>query len=123
MEKDETLTYEELTKRCRKLEDEVNNLCQLNSKLQEELDSYKAPKCEKAEPDYDELRVDNQKLQDKIEILENEILALNYSLGHLFHELRFSWLDNSTLEEDYNREHKRARRLFDEVERLKNKAK
>ena len=47
MKKDEAFTYEELNNLCRKLEDEVNDLTQLNNHLQTELDSYKESRGEK----------------------------------------------------------------------------
>lgn len=87
-------------------------------------DKLKTPsdteKLEAVKPDYEELRREVLSLNDKLSILIDENNALRWSLTAA-HEKMNGWKNRSDMwEEDYYEEHRRAEKLYDELERLKN---
>lgn len=105
--KDEALTYEELTALCRKQEEYIKELEAPSDTLS----------CEPAKPDYDELCRQVQSLSYKLELLKQENDALRYSLTRMYIQLEISQAREEIWEEDYYKEHKRAEKLFDEVDK------
>ena len=103
--KDEALTYEELTALCRKQEEYIK---ELEEKLKIPSDNLS---CEPAKPDYDELCRQVQRLNIKIIKLEQENNALRYSLTRVYIQLESSQAREEMWEEDYYR----ANKLLEEL--------
>jgi len=117
--KDEALTYEELTALCRKQEEYIKELeDKINSNI---LIPKGTEKTEVAKPSYDKLYRQTQRLNDKIFKLKQENSALRYSLTKMYIQLESSQAREEMREEDYYREYKRAEKLFDEVNKVNGK--
>lgn len=111
--KDEALTYEELTALCRKQEEYIK---ELEEKLKTPSDTEKV---QVAEPDYEELVRERGDLYHQLSVLTDENNALRWSLTAAHKEIT-AWKNRSeNWEENYYREHKRAERLYDKLEELK----
>ena len=111
MNKDPEMTKKELTALCRKQEEYIK---ELEDKIYGTLSD--SEKCvESAKPDYDELLRENQKLYDRIYQLVDEIEALKWSLIKSHNEM-ISWKEHCIhWEENYDKEHKRAEKLYEEL--------
>lgn len=105
------LTYEELTEKCRKQEEYIK-------KLEEKLKtSSDTEKLETTKPDYDELVRVNSDLYHQLSVLIDENNSLRWSLTMAYKEMT-AWKNRSeNWQENYYKEHKRANKLYDELER------
>lgn len=108
--KDEALTYEELTALCKKQEEHIK---ELEDKIYGTLSDTE--KVKTAEPDYEELIRENSDLYHQLSILTDENNALRWSLTTAHKEM-IAWKNRSeNWEENYYREHKRADKLYDKL--------
>lgn len=115
MSKDQELTKKELTALCNKQEEYIK---ELEEKLKTPSDTEKV---EEAKPDYDELCRQVQNLHYMLDEERNTNKALRWSLTMAYQEMT-DWKNHSDVwEEYYYREHKRAEKLYDELEELKRK--
>ena len=110
--KDEALTYEELTKLCRRQEAYIE---ELEEKLKKPSD---AGKLEVAKPSYEELIFINSQLSDENRELNETIVALQYSLRKLNNERLDIEAESRHYRERYEQENKRAYKLYCENEKL-----
>jgi transcriptional regulator with XRE-family HTH domain len=111
--KDQELTKKDLIALCRNQEQYIK---ELEEKLRTLSDTEKI---QVAEPDYDELWRMNQVLHNRIFQLEKEIEALRFSLTETHRELKRTQSREEIWEEDYYKEHKRAEKLFEDLNELK----
>lgn len=109
--KDEALTYEELTALCRKQEEYIK---ELEGKTPSETE-----KCEVRKPTYDELISHNMRLSDKNREQEETIQALLYSLQKINIERLVNEDESRHFKEMWGKEYERANKLYDEWEKLK----
>lgn len=110
--KDEQLTYEELTALCRKQEEyikELENKC-----------NDTRPTIDVAQPDYVELNNRNMRLSDENKELECIIRALLYSLKKTNNERLLNEEEAIQFKEALTKEYKRAEKLHEELEVIKN---
>lgn len=70
-------------------------------------------------PDYDELYRQNEKLKYEIFKLEEENKALRYSLTEMYVKLNCSQTRENEWKEDYHKEHNRAEKLYEKLEKQK----
>ena len=110
--KDEQLTYEELTELCRRQEAYIEEL----EKKLIVLDETKI--CEPAKPDYEELIFRNSQLSDENRELSETIQALLYSLKKVNVERLVNEDERRHFQERYTQENKRAYKLYCENEKL-----
>ena len=116
--KDEELTYEELTALNRKQEEYIK---ELEKKIDDMTPKavFSDDKIEIRKPDYDELEDNFGRLNSAYSLLMEQNEALLFSLGEMFQKNK-RLEDNVTYWKDqYRIEHKRADKLFDELEELK----
>lgn len=133
LKQDEALTYEELTRLCRRLENENNDLTQLTNHQNEEIEKLEAKieelsfgtladntdeKESESYPNYEELNNLYHRDLEEIDKLNNQVKALTYSLGKLYQVKETLENDVFYWKENYNREFNRAEKLFKENERL-----
>lgn len=110
MSDERELTREELVAICNKQREQIK---ELEKKLKTPSDTEKL---QVAEPDYEELR----RQVDDLNYMINENDALRWSLTTAYKEMN-DWKNRSDLwEENYYKEHERAEKLFDELERKNN---
>ena len=103
--KDEQLTYEELTALCRKHEEYIK---ELEEKFKAPIDTEKS---ELSKPSYEEL----SRQIDNLNVLIEENNALRWSLT-TSHKEMCDWKNRSDMwQENYYKEHKRAEKLYDEL--------
>lgn len=102
--KDEQLTYEELTALCKKQEEYIN-----------ELEGQTKASLEVPKPDLDELIANNNRLYDKIRELEEVIRALLYALRKTNVERLVNDDESRHFQEMYAKEHERANKLFEKL--------
>ena len=108
--KDEQMTYEELTTLCRKQESYIK---ELEEKLKTPSD---IGKIEVAKPDYEELCRQVETLDYKLNEKITEIDALKCSLTMIYQEM-ITWQNRcDTWETNYYREYNRANELFEKVQ-------
>lgn len=112
--KDEALTYEELTARCRKQEEYIK---ELEEKLKT---SSETVQCGLDKPTYDELCRQVRSLTGKSIELEQENDALRWSLTKMYIQLEISKVTEEQREEDYYRENSRAAELYDKLNKGRN---
>ena len=105
--KDEQLTYEELTALCRKQQEYIQKI-----RGERTIDTSK--------PDYEELRRQNKKLVDELCETMDSADALKYSLKMMYKEMAVYRSNARSLEERYYKENDRANDLFTKLEKLKN---
>lgn len=104
------MNKEELTALCKKQEEHIK---ELEEKLKALIDPKKC--VEPAKPEYDELCRQIESLSYKLELLKQENSALKYSLTQMYIQLKNSESREEIWQENYYREHKRAEKLYDEV--------
>ena len=116
---DEALTYEELTALNRKQEEYIK---ELEKKIDDMSPKavFSEDKIQICKPDYDELEDNFGRLNSAYSLLMEQNEALLFSLGKMFQKIKRLEDDVTYWKEDYSREYKRADKLFDELERLKN---
>lgn len=115
--KDEALTYEELTALCRKQEEHIKELeNKINSNV---LIPKGTEKCEVAKPDYNELVNRNNALLDANRENRDTIQALLYALKSINNERLVNDDSLNYFQDMFLRERSRADKLFDELEEMK----
>lgn len=110
--KDEKLTYKELTALCRKQEEYIK---ELEDKLKIPSDTESGEPVKFIKPTYHDLYGKNLSLSGKVDELEQENNALRYSLTKMHSHLKCLQEIETMLQEEYHKEHSRAEQLFDEL--------